>query len=253
MNERLSITVIDRLKDRVHAFVADARQYPQGWKVLERDDLYDKTLRWLAQELSQDTLELTGADQPDVTPVETIFRRGGQLRLGCDSELRDLSIVGLPYAIEKSRRNAVHDADFKSLPSPTEEQPPLERYHDPELMESAGGTPVDLGWQVLPGALVTCRATGPLRYTHSIDGLGSGNFTCTTLGDFYLIADGKLDQPLKLNTMRIDDDFISLFQQIIPVTRDKKPTLLWSAEETVVAPERPVRRVQVENIAGYMG
>jgi hypothetical protein len=45
----------------------------------------------------------------------------------------------------------------------------------------------------------------------------------------------------------------ALFQQIIGVTGDKKPTLVWSAEATVVAPAVAVARVQDENIAEYMG
>jgi hypothetical protein len=52
---------------------------------------------------------------------------------------------------------------------------------------------------------------------------------------------------------RINDNFIHLFQQIIRVSRSKKPTLVWSAEEMVVVPERAIRRVRVENIAEYMG
>jgi predicted Zn-dependent protease len=69
--------------------------------------------------------------------------------------------------------------------------------------------------------------------------------------DSYLIADGKLARPLKPNTVRINDHFLMLFQQIIGVTRDEKPALVWSAEETVVAPELAGRRVHVENIADY--
>ncbi len=51
----------------------------------------------------------------------------------------------------------------------------------------------------------------------------------------------------------VNDNFIPLFQQIIGITRDKKPILVWSAEETVVAPELAVRRVHVENIADFIG
>jgi hypothetical protein len=36
------------------------------------------------------------------------------------------------------------------------------------------------------------------------------------------------------------------------VTRDKKPTLVWLAAATVVAPALAVQRVHVENIADYM-
>jgi predicted Zn-dependent protease len=73
------------------------------------------------------------------------------------------------------------------------------------------------------------------------------------VGDSYLIEDGELGQPLQPNTVRINDDLINLFQQIIAVTRDRKPTLVWSAEETLVAPELAVQRVHVESIAEYTG
>jgi PmbA protein len=425
--------------------------------------------------------------------VLATFRDGEELRVGYGSESGDLSIAGLRLALDKARRNAVHDPDFKSLPSPIGEKPTLERYHDPKAMELADETLVDLGWQALEGALVTFRAAGRLSslivngditvqkekmaiksttgieesdettilmatittmieqenvkgtgwstgpnlssfsayeagreaarsalntiggqriasgtysvvfgpqavteladnllipslsldsieaasspytgklglrimspllhiydhgalpgvmaskrvtceglptgrtdlvergilvgfladdytakkletnvrtfvprsgfrfggdgrsfrqrpsifatnlviegaeelrhdellarvgtglyigriwYTYPINGLGPGDFTCTVVGDSYLIEDGKLAQPLKPNTVRLNDNFIHLFQQIIGVSRDKKPTLVWSAEETVVAPELAVSRVHVENIAEYMG
>jgi predicted Zn-dependent protease len=94
---------------------------------------------------------------------------------------------------------------------------------------------------------------GRIWYTCPINGLGPGDFTCTIVGDSYRIEDGQLGQPLKPNTVRISDNFIPLFQQIIGITRDKKPTLVWSAEETVVAPELAMRWVHVENIADDMG
>jgi PmbA protein len=94
---------------------------------------------------------------------------------------------------------------------------------------------------------------GRIWYTYPINGLGPGDFTCTIVGDSYLIENGKLAQPLKPETIRINDNFINLFQQIVGVSRGKKPTLVWSAEEAVVAPELAVQRVHVENIAEYMG
>jgi predicted Zn-dependent protease len=425
--------------------------------------------------------------------VLATFRDGRELRVGFGSESGDLSIVGLRRALEKARRNAVHDPDFTSLPSPIGERAKLENYHDPKVMELADETLVNLGWSALEGALVTFRDAGwlsslivngdvtvqkekmaikstsgiderdettilmatittmiekenvkgtgwstgtslssfsaydagreaarsalntiggrriasgvypvmfgpqavtelcdnllipslsldtidaasspyigklgmhvmsPLMhvyddgalpgamaskrvtceglptgrtdlvergvlvgfladhytakkletnmrsflprngfrfggegrsfrqrpsifatnvviqgeeelsheellarvgtglyigriwYTYPINGLGPGDFTCTVVGDSYLIEDGKLGQPLKPNTIRINDNFIQLFQNIIGITRDKKPTLVWSAEETVVAPELAVRQLHVENIAEYMG
>jgi hypothetical protein len=137
--------------------------------------------------------------------VLATFREGGELQVDFGSKSGNLTMAGLQHALEKAWRNAVHDPDFKSLPSRTGEQPALENYHAPKLMDLAEKTLVDLK------------------------------------------AEGKLAQPLKPNTVRIDDDFISLFRQIFAITRDRQPTLVWSAEGTVVALELVVRRVHVGN------
>jgi hypothetical protein len=62
-----------------------------------------------------------------------------------------------------------------------------------------------------------------------------------------LSAEGKLAQPLKPNAVRINNNFISVFRQIIGGTRDRNLTLVRSAKGTVVAPELAVRRIHVGN------
>jgi hypothetical protein len=142
--------------------------------------------------------------------VLAAVREGGEPQVDFGSESGDLTMAGLQHALENARRNAVHDPNFKSLPSPTGEQPALENHHDPHVIELADTMLVDL------------------------------------------IAEGKLAQPLKPNTVRSNDNCISLFWPIIGVTRGKKPTPVWSAEGTVVASELTVRRAHVEN-ADEMG
>jgi predicted Zn-dependent protease len=115
------------------------------------------------------------------------------------------------------------------------------------------GGPEELGHDELFARVGGGLNVGRIRYTYPINGLGPGDSTCIIVGDSYLIEDGKLAQSLEPNTVRINDNFIPLFQQIIRVSRDKKPTLVSSAEETVVAPELAVRWMHVENIAEYMG
>ena len=159
--------------------------------------------------------------------VPATVRDGDELRVGFGSESGDLSISDLRRAPEKARCPAVHDPDFISLPSPIDEKP-------------IGGEGTGL-------------YIGRIWYTYPINGLSPGDFTCTVVGDSYLIEHGKLGQPLKPNSIRINDNFIQLFQNVIGVTRDKKPTLIWSAEETVIAPELAVRQLHVENIAESMG
>jgi hypothetical protein len=75
------------------------------------------------------------------------------------------------------------------------------------------------------------------RQIHPINGLGRGHVSGTLVRDSYRDTDGKPAQPLKANPARINGDSIHLFQQIIGVSPDKKPMLVWSMEETVVAPE----------------
>jgi predicted Zn-dependent protease len=95
--------------------------------------------------------------------------------------------------------------------------------------------------------LLTPMSTGPYaecsRYINPINGRGRGDFTGTIVRHSYRITDGKPARPFEPKTVRINGDSIHLFQQIIGVSRDKKPMLVWSMNETVVAPEPAVRRV----------
>jgi len=111
----------------------------------------------------------------------------------------------------------------------------------------------EIGHEELLARLGTGLYVGRIWYTYPINGLGPGDFTSTIVGDSYLIEHGRLGQPLKPNTVRINDNFIRLFQDITGITREKKSTLVWAAEEIVVAPELAVPQVHVENIAEYMG
>jgi hypothetical protein len=137
--------------------------------------------------------------------VLAAVREGGEPQVDFGSESGDLTMAGLQHALENARRNAVHDPNFKPLPSPTGEQPALGNHHDPHVMEPADTILVDP------------------------------------------FAEGKLAQPLKPNTVRINDSCTSPFRQIIGVARDKKPTPVWSAEGIAVASEPTVRRAHVEN------
>jgi hypothetical protein len=135
-----------------------------------------------------------GVQEPKSSPaygvsVLATFRDEGELRVGCGGESDDLSTAGLRRVLEKARRHAVYDADFKTIPSPSGEQPTLEQHHDPQV----------------------------------INGLGPGDFTCTLVGDSYRIEHGTLGQPLQPNTVRINDNFLNLFQQIIGSHGIKSP------------------------------
>jgi PmbA protein len=93
---------------------------------------------------------------------------------------------------------------------------------------------------------------GRIWYTYPINGLRAGDFTCTVVGDSFLIRDGRLAAPLKANTIRINDNFTRLLTHIVGVTKDVKGTLVWAADEVVYAPEIAVVGVHVDEIGGFM-
>ena len=85
-----------------------------------------------------------------------------------------------------------------------------------------------------------------------MNGLRSGDFTCTVVGDSYIIQDGKLAKPIRPNTIRINDNIRNLLAGIAGVTKDSRPTIVWAADEIVYAPEIAVDQLRVQAIAEYM-
>ncbi len=93
---------------------------------------------------------------------------------------------------------------------------------------------------------------GRIWYTYPINGLRAGDFTCTVVGDSFIIRDGRLVAPLKANAVRINDNIVRVLNHIIGITKDIKGTLVWAADEVVYAPEIAVTGVTVDEIAGFM-
>jgi predicted Zn-dependent protease len=93
---------------------------------------------------------------------------------------------------------------------------------------------------------------GRIWYTYPINGLRAGDFTCTVVGDSFLIQDGKLGAPLKANSIRINDSIHNVLRQIIGMTKKSRPMVVWDSEEVVHAPEIAVSRLKLSEIAGYM-
>jgi hypothetical protein len=93
---------------------------------------------------------------------------------------------------------------------------------------------------------------GRIWYTYPINGLRAGDFTCTVVGDSFIIRDGRIAAPLKANTIRINDNITRLLQHVTGVTKDVKGTVVWAADEFVYAPEIAVTGVHVDAIAGFM-
>ncbi len=93
---------------------------------------------------------------------------------------------------------------------------------------------------------------GRIWYTYPINGLRAGDFTCTVVGDSFIIRDGRLVAPIKANAVRLNDNFTRMLANIVGITKDVKGTLVWAADEVVYAPEIAVTGVHVDEIAGFM-
>jgi len=93
---------------------------------------------------------------------------------------------------------------------------------------------------------------GRIWYTYPINGLRAGDFTCTVVGDSFIIKDGRIVAPLKANAVRINDNILRVLNHVVGITKDVKGTLVWAADEVVYAPEIAVTGVRVEEIAGFM-
>lgn len=93
---------------------------------------------------------------------------------------------------------------------------------------------------------------GRIWYTYPINGLREGDFTCTVVGDSYIIKDGRIAAPLKPNTVRINDNIHSILSHIVAVGKEVKGTLVWAADEVVYTPEIAVRNVKLDEIAAFM-
>ncbi|MBI4220084.1 MAG: hypothetical protein HY682_08090 [Chloroflexi bacterium] len=93
---------------------------------------------------------------------------------------------------------------------------------------------------------------GRIWYTYPVNGFSTGDFTCTVIGDSFIIRDGKLAEPIRPNTLRINHNTHKVLQNVIGVTAQRQGTILWAADQIVYAPEVAVRAVRFTEIAGYM-
>ena len=93
---------------------------------------------------------------------------------------------------------------------------------------------------------------GRIWYTYPINGLRTGDFTATVVGDSYMIKDGKLTAPIKANVVRINDNIHQVLRNIMGITSKSRGTTIWAADEVVYAPEIAVARFRLTEIAGSM-
>lgn len=93
---------------------------------------------------------------------------------------------------------------------------------------------------------------GRIWYTYPINALRAGDFTCTVVADSYLIKDGRITTPIKPNTIRINDNIHRVLNNIIGITKERKGTLVWAADEVVYAPEIAVEGVSMTEIGVFL-
>ncbi|MCZ6551217.1 MAG: metallopeptidase TldD-related protein, partial [candidate division NC10 bacterium] len=86
---------------------------------------------------------------------------------------------------------------------------------------------------------------------YPINGLAAGDFTCTVIGDSYIIKDGRFTAPLQPNTVRINDNILRILNAIVGIGRERIGTFAWAADEIVYAPEIVVEDVRITEIAGF--
>jgi len=94
---------------------------------------------------------------------------------------------------------------------------------------------------------------GRIWYTYPINGLRAGDFTCTVVGDSFLIKDGRLASPIQANAIRINDNIQRVLRAIFGITADRRETTVWAADEVIHAPEIAVEGVRVDAIAEPRG
>ena len=91
---------------------------------------------------------------------------------------------------------------------------------------------------------------GRIWYTYAINGLRAGDFTCTVVGDSYIIRDGRIAEPLRANAIRINDNIATILNNVVGVTKDVRGTVVWG--EVAYTPEIAVSSVRVDAIASFM-
>lgn len=93
---------------------------------------------------------------------------------------------------------------------------------------------------------------GRIWYTYAMNGLRAGDFTCTVVGDSYLIKNGRIAAPIPSNRIRITGNIRHLLNNILGITKQARPVIGWAADEVVYAPEIAVQNLQLTEIAQFM-
>jgi len=93
---------------------------------------------------------------------------------------------------------------------------------------------------------------GRIWYTYPVNGITSGDFSGTIIGDSYLIKGGKLAAPLKPNTVRMNDNVLRLINSTLGIAAQRRATVRWSSDQVTWAPEIAVDGFGLEEISEFM-
>ncbi len=93
---------------------------------------------------------------------------------------------------------------------------------------------------------------GRIWYTYPVNGLRAGDFTCTVVADAFRIADGRLAEPVRANSLRISDNLGRLLTSVLAVGATPRPTVVWAADEMIYAPELAVSGVAMSEIGTFL-
>ncbi len=90
---------------------------------------------------------------------------------------------------------------------------------------------------------------GRIWYTYPINGSTTADFTSTIRGDSFIIRNGELAEGLTPNTVRINDNLLSLLKDVVGLSKKKEAALVWGAEAAVVCPEIAFGKMRLDRIA----
>ena len=89
---------------------------------------------------------------------------------------------------------------------------------------------------------------GALWYTYPIAGYKAGEISGTAVADTFRIRNGKIAEPIRVNALRIRANLRDMVKNIIGITGDPRPTILWASDEITYAPEVAIANVHLEAI-----
>jgi predicted Zn-dependent protease len=78
---------------------------------------------------------------------------------------------------------------------------------------------------------------GDLWYTLPVGGLHTGNFTSTVTGSSFRIRHGKLAEPVRPESVRIQDNYLHILQRLTGLSNAPQATALATMRSLVLAPE----------------